>query len=235
MAKKCKKCGTPAHDDQSEFCYRCGSPVKEEPPVKVSLCSRCGNPAPDEESLFCNWCGTKYITELPTTPSLCPGCGYMIPDDLSQFCNRCGTPFNQPAKNLIPVSLPSHTPARPVSVRISKKRQAPAVEVPYNLWDPVPDQDVSPLFNSIAPPPSPTQKKYAHLPLIANELSGRNVSDEKIILGNTKKYAHLPLIADELKEKQPLHLKIESTFFSRPHQETKPCRPKKGFFDLLKR
>lgn len=58
MTKKCDNCGTPAIDDQSLFCSKCGSKIPEERDCKISPCSNCGFPVVDEQSLFCNKCGT---------------------------------------------------------------------------------------------------------------------------------------------------------------------------------
>jgi hypothetical protein len=80
------------------------------------------------------------------------------------------------------------------------------------------------------------KKKYAHLPLVAEELAGGKTRDESIVLpAQTKKYAHLPLVADELKEKQSPRLEIESPYYPGPPREKKAAKSKKGLFDLLKK
>ncbi len=71
---------------------------------------------------------------------------------------------------------------------------------------------------------------------MADEFAGGKTRDESIVIpGNTKKYAHLPLIADELKEKQSPRLEIETPYFPGPPKEKKSGKPKKSFFDLLKK
>ena len=264
----CPRCGNAIHDDQSEFCNRCGASVTQESEPKVSICIRCGNPAPDDESLFCNRCGTEYKKEPVNTTPLCPRCGYTIPDDQSLFCNRCGatvgtpvnqkpvcskcgapalddqtlfcnrcgTQFNHPVSNKKPVRPQAHKPVQPLSVKISQKKQVPAVVVPSDLWDPVLDEEFEEARypHTVSLPPS--QKKYAHLPLVADELAGGKVKDASIVIsGNSKKYAHLPLIADEFKEKQSPRLEIESPYIPAPPKEKRAGRTKKGLFDLLKK
>jgi hypothetical protein len=125
-----------------------------------------------------------------------------------------------------------------LSVKISKKKQPPAIVAPEDLWDPVPDQRTAEAY--YPPPVSPSvsspQKKYAHLPLVADELAGGKYNDEKIVMpGSAKKYAHLPLVADELKEKKSPRLEIETPYLPPPPRETKAGRTKKGLFDLLKK
>ena len=127
-------------------------------------------------------------------------------------------------------------PAPSVSVKISKKKQVPAVVTPEDLWDPVPDEEFEEVHypHTVSLPPS--QKKFAHLPLVADELAGGKVKDCSIVIpGNSKKYAHLPLIADEFKKKQSPRLEIESPYIPAPPKEKKAGRSKKGLFDLLKK
>ncbi|MEI7858122.1 MAG: hypothetical protein WCH85_11575, partial [Methanomicrobiales archaeon] len=83
-------------------------------------------------------------------------------------------------------------------------------------------------------PPKYQKKKYAHLPLVADELADGNARDESIVIpGNSKKYAHLPLVADDFKEKASPRLEIESPYYPGPPKEKKPGR--KGIFDLMKK
>lgn len=267
----CPRCGNTIHDERSEFCNRCGASVRQEPGLKVPVCSKCGNPAPDDEALFCNRCGTEYKKEPVNIIPLCPRCGSTIPDDQSQFCNRCGatigtkpvnkkpvcakcgapapdeqtlfcnrcgTQFTHPVSNLKPVHSTAHKPAQPLSVKISQKRPVPAVVTPEDLWDPVPDEEFEKAYYppTVVPPASLSQKKYAHLPLVAEELTGGKIKSESIVIpGNSKKYAHLPLIADEFKEKQSPRLEIESPYYPVPPREKKAGKSKKGLFDLLKK
>jgi hypothetical protein len=169
----------------------------------------------------------------------CAKCGTVPLDDDTLFCNRCGTPFDHQVLNVKPVLTPLNKPVQQVSVKISKKKQMPAVEPPEDLWDPVPQEVIAPGYFSYpaGQPAASSKKKYAHLPLVADELSGGRDRDESIaISGNSKKYAHLPLVADEFKEnkeKSSPRLEIESPYYPGPPREKKPG--KKGLFDLLKK
>ncbi len=57
MVKKCTNCGSPAIDDQSIFCNKCGTKIPEEPLNTLPVCIKCGTPAIDDQALFCNRCG----------------------------------------------------------------------------------------------------------------------------------------------------------------------------------
>ena len=110
--------------------------------------------------------------------------------------------------------------------------------VPEDLWDPVPDEEFEEAYYPppVAPPKTSLQKKYAHLPLVAEELAGGKFKDESIVISaNSKKYGHLPLVADEFKEKQSPRLEIESPYYPGPPKEKKAVKSKKGLFDLLKK
>ncbi|MDP3564226.1 MAG: hypothetical protein Q8R70_07015, partial [Methanoregula sp.] len=169
---------------------------------------------------------------------VCAACGSPAPDEETLYCNRCGTAFNHTASHAKPVRLPSQRPALPASVKISQKKQMPAVVVPEDLWDPVPEEAIAPGYFSYpqGQPAASQKKKYAHLPLVADELAGGKIRDESIVIpGNSKKYGHLPLVADEFREKQSPRLEIESPYYPGPPKEKQAGKPKKGFFDLLKK
>lgn len=200
MARKCSSCSIPAPDDESKFCNRCGAAIVDEPepqfpicgtcgtrvadpeaqfcdkcggPVKKALaCPTCGNPAIDENSKFCTRCGTTFAR-----PNACPGCGFPIPDDKAVFCNRCGA------------SLRSPGPAQatgPTAAPVRKRTPLPIQDEPAPDWDPWSDGSQSdyetPQYS--APPPVDNDSAY-RTPQIRMP---------------AKKYAHLPLIADELKD-----------------------------------
>ena len=232
----CSKCGNPAPDDESLFCNRCGTAYKKQPVNTTPVCLRCGYTIPDVQSLFCNRCGATVGTKPVNQKPVCSKCGAKALDDKTLFCNRCGTQFNPQVSNKKSVHSTVHKQVQPVSVKISQKKQVPAVVVPSDLWDPVPDEEFEEVHypHTISPPASTSQKKYAHLPLVADELAGGKVKDASIVIsGNSKKYAHLPLIADEFKEKQSPRLEIESPYIPAPPKEKRAGRSKKGLFDLL--
>jgi RNA polymerase subunit RPABC4/transcription elongation factor Spt4 len=234
----CRKCGTPAPDAGALFCNKCGTGYKKEPEIVSAACPRCGYALPDDQSQFCNRCGAAVGTQLVNKKPACKKCGAVAPDEETLFCNRCGTSFNSPASSFKTVNVPETYPVQPVSVKISKKKPAPVAITPEDLWDTVPvEQYTEPYYPPpVTPPVSPMRKKYGHLPLVADEFAGGKVRDECIDIPQTsKKYGHLPLIADELKEKQSPRLEIESPYYPGPPKERKAGKPKKGFFDLLKK
>jgi len=195
MARKCSSCGIPAPDEESKFCNRCGAAIADEPepqfpvcgtrgvrvadpeaqfcdkcggPVKKTMaCPTCGNPAIDENSKFCTRCGTTFIR-----PNTCPECGFVNPDEKATFCNRCGA------------ALKSTVPAVPAAAGPRKRAPLPIQDEPAPDWDPWSDGSPSdyaePQYTS--PPPIDSDpayrapqirvppKKYAHLPLVAEEL-----------------------------------------------------------------
>ena len=234
----CSRCGNPAPDDESLFCNRCGTEYKKGPETTNPLCPRCGYNILDDQTQFCNRCGATIGTKPVNKKSVCSKCGTPAPDEETLFCNRCGAQFIRPVSNHKPVYNPAQKLTQLVSVKISKKKQVPAVVTPEDLWDPVPDEEFEEVHypHTVSPPTPPSQKKYDHLPLVADELAGRKVKNSGIVIpGNSKKYAHLPLVADEFKEKQSPRLEIESPYFPGPPKEKKADKSKKGFFDRLKK
>ncbi len=234
----CSRCGNPAPDAEALFCNKCGTGYKKEPESVSAVCPRCGFTLPDDQSQFCNRCGAPVSTQPVNKKPVCKKCGAAAPDEETLFCNRCGTPFNAPASPLKTVNAPEKYAAHPVSVKISKKKPAPVAVTPEDLWDTVPAEQYSEPYYPppVTLPASSTRKKYAHLPLVADEFAGGKIRDEIIDIPQTsKKYGHLPLIADELKEKQSPHLEIETPYFPGPPKEMKAGKQKKGFLNLLKK
>jgi len=200
MTKTCGKCGHAALDDQAQFCNRCGAAVPEEkkpafpvcpgcgtvvsdelaqfcnrcgariPPVPV-VCRSCGSPAIDNQSRFCTRCGTTFEQKPVLRNTKCPSCGASDPHGQSVFCNRCGAPFNH--QGMQAAHQPGHAP-----VVITQRRSAephPTLLVPNTDWEP---------WNDVPPAPA-IPKQSAH-------------ADQQIAIPE-KRYAHLPLVADELK------------------------------------
>lgn len=189
MTRKCSSCGIPAPDGESRFCNRCGAAIVDEPepqfpvcgtcgaqvadplaqfcdkcggPMKKSLaCPTCGNPAIDENSKFCTRCGTTFAK-----PGTCASCGFVNPEDAG-FCNRCGAALKTDTPP------PAAAPASPApSVVLTPKRAALPVleETPATDWDPWSDSPGEQEAPAPAPQVRVPQKKYSHLPLIADEL-----------------------------------------------------------------
>jgi rRNA maturation endonuclease Nob1 len=234
----CSRCGNPAPDADALFCNRCGTAYKKEPVNIIPLCPQCGHTLPDDQSPFCNRCGASVSTGPVDKKPVCGNCGAVKTDEDTLFCNRCGTQFNHQVSRQKTVPIPGKKPALPASVKISRKKQVPAIGTSEELWDPVQEEVIAPGYFSYpaGQPAASSQKKYTHLPLVAEELSGGKIRDESIVMpANGKKYAHLPLIADEFKEKQSPRIEIESPYYPGPPNEKKSGKGKKGFFDLLKK
>lgn len=248
MAKKCEQCGAPAVDAQSLFCNLCGGYVQDDPEPSLPVCKTCGIPAPDNQSVFCTRCGLKYTADPEDRYPACTSCGSVVPDEQAVFCNRCGTKISSGPEPAAPVTV-SGTPVSgnqallkttkksgavtvkksPGSVIVTKKKHpaSPPSQVGrYATEDPVSDlPDDRP---EEASQETQTQKKYAHLPLVADE----PVADAR----PSKKYAHLPLVADELLVKDS----PQAGFFSNGAREPSSSRqkkdvPKKGIMGMFKR
>jgi hypothetical protein len=169
----CPGCGTVVSDELAQFCNRCGTKIQPLPVV----CSTCGSPAIDNHSRFCTRCGTTFEQKPVPRSITCPSCGAPDPLGQSVFCNRCGAPLNRPG-------VQAAFPPGPAPVVITQRRTAaplPPVTVPDSDWEPW--NDVPPALGiSRAEPAIPeppvfrdrqtgvSQKRYAHLPLIADEL-----------------------------------------------------------------
>jgi hypothetical protein len=176
----CRACGIPAPDDQSVFCTRCGLKFAAEPADPYPVCTSCGSVVPDECAVFCNRCGTKI------SPGRTPAAQTTLHSDTVQiFSDTPATGEPEPAENV--------TRKAPGSVIITKKRHSvrhPAKDragAPYNSpKDPLPD------FTGLSQYPQ-EGGKYPRLPIVEDETSANTLP--------SKKYAHIPLIADELKVK----------------------------------
>ena len=169
----CRACGIPAPDDQSVFCTRCGLKFASEPDDRYPVCISCGSVIPDDQAVFCNRCGTRISPgQNPVAVSGAPVAG----DPALRSTPRKGRPA--PADN-----MKIKTPG---SVIITRKKH-PANQ-PVQVGGYVPD--VLPL--SLDPAEDSSEEAPPDL-LVADERTGDT--------SPTKKYAHLPLVAEELKVK----------------------------------
>ncbi len=254
MAKKCERCGAPAVDTQSPFCNICGGYVRDEPEPSLTICRACGIPAPDDQSVFCTRCGQKYAADTEDRYPVCSSCGSVVPDEHAVFCNRCGTNISSGPEPAVPVAE-SDAPVSgiqallktakksgaatakksPGSVIVTKKKHSASPPVQVGRYVP----EVLPLSLDLpddrmeeALPEAQQQKKYACLPLVADDTVDIQPSENQ----PAKKYAHLPLIADELKVKDTPH----AGFFSNGAREPSPSHQKKdaqkkGIMGMFKR
>jgi len=171
----CPGCGAVVSDELARFCNRCGSKI---PPAPL-VCSTCGSPAVDSQSQFCTRCGTTFPLKT-ARGRICPSCGAPDPTGHSGFCNRCGAPFSGPA-------IQGENHPAPATVVVTQRKPAttlPPVVVPDSDWEPWNDnaQD-PPQIPGHVPPVQPAyrdqqgavpQKKYSHLPLVADEMRKRS-------------------------------------------------------------
>ena len=176
----CPGCGTVVSDELAQFCNRCGAGI---PPVPV-VCSKCGNPAIDNQSRFCTRCGTTFEHRQGQKQGLrnttCPSCGAPDPHGQSVYCNRCGAPFNRQEAQAI------HHP-EPAPVLVTQRKSAgpqPHLMVPDSDWEP---------WNEM-PPALGISRSEPPIP-------GQPVFHDRQVAVPQKRYAHLPLVADELKKK----------------------------------
>lgn len=171
----CPSCGTVVSDMLALFCNRCGSKI----PAVPAICSSCGTQAVDGQSRFCTRCGTTFDQKTVIRTPVCPSCGAPDPQGRSLYCNRCGTPFGR-------LGSPAVPPQGQQQVIVSQKKGSahhPSLIVPDSDWEPWNDEPPAPI-HPIRPVPEQTpvdqqpaisQKRYAHLPLVAEELKkGKN-------------------------------------------------------------
>jgi DNA-directed RNA polymerase subunit RPC12/RpoP len=173
----CPGCGTVVSDELAQFCNRCGARILPAPVV----CSSCGSPPIDNQSRFCTRCGTTFEQKPHLRNTNCPVCGTPDPHGQSAFCNRCGAPFNRPGVQA------THLPGQAPVIVMQRKPAGPQSQVI------VPDTDWEP-WNDVPPAPGISGSPAPALP----KQSAHN--DQQIDIPQ-KRYAHLPLIADELKTK----------------------------------
>lgn len=235
MTRKCGSCSTPAPNEKAKFCNECGSAIIDVPDSHFPVCDNCGGTVTDSLAQFCDMCGA------PVRPS-CPSCGNKAITRESKFCTRCGTIFATAAR---PAKSAAAT-AQPSVVLNRKKNALPIQQEPVPVarptllpqahpaaepeeWDPWSDggeeYDARPL-------PAPQEKKYAHLPLMADDPSQARPPRAPQISVPQKKYSHLPLIADELKGAKQSYTDVADT--PEPSRKSRPP-DKKSMLGFLKK
>ena len=173
----CPGCGTVVSDELAQFCNRCGARI---PPVPF-VCNTCGSPAIDNQSRFCTRCGTTFEQKPILQNTICPSCGAPDPHGQAVYCNRCGAPFNRERVQAV------HQPGlAPVIVTQRKPSGSqPRLTVPDSDWEPW--NDVPPVPGRSGTPGPAMREQSAH--------------HEQQTAIPQKRYAHLPLVADELRKK----------------------------------
>lgn len=211
MTKTCGKCGHAALDDQAQFCNRCGAAVPEEKKPAFPVCPGCGTVVSDELAQFCNRCGAR----IPPAPVVCGSCGSPAIDNQSRFCTRCGASFKR--QGVQAAYQPGQAP-----VMITQRKATgplPPVKVPDTDWEPW--NDVPPAYglSGTSGPAIPEQSVH---------------HDQQIAVPQ-KRYAHLPLIADELKTKGEAGARQHPPDIPGVSEKKKAASQKKGVLGFLKK
>jgi len=233
MTRKCGNCGAPAPDTNSRFCDLCGALLVQEPvtPQGLPVCPTCGAIVSDRKAQFCDVCGGPLAkpvcpvcgSQAPSSRSkFCTRCGATFGSGV-------------PGKNRVASSEPATVPEpEPVVVKI-KKGRLPVPEDPSAEWDPWTDGDPlydvsTPL--PLQPQQKPLTdlqriaEETARLPRPASEQVPR-------ISGPQKKYSHLPLVADELKQEGKHRMVSDSAESGKTGRKGKQGK-KGGIFKFLK-
>jgi DNA-directed RNA polymerase subunit RPC12/RpoP len=207
----CPVCGTVVSDELAQFCNRCGTKI---PAVPV-VCSTCGSPALDNQSRFCTRCGTTFEHKPGPRNITCPSCGAPDLHGGSVYCNRCGAPFSRPA-------VPATRQPEQAPVIVTQRKPAagphPQLNVPDSDWEPW--NDVPPALGiSRAEPPIPERPVF---------------HDQQVAMPR-KRYAHLPLVADELKKKEDDRSSQNLPEIPGTPEKRRGVSPKKGVLGFLKK
>ena len=190
----CTACGSVVSDDLAQFCNRCGLKLPEKPPV----CTTCGTPAIDNQSLFCTRCGTGFARQPVNIITVYTGCGNPAPDAEAVFCNRCGSVFpGRTARTILHEKISSGQTSSPVVIALRRDARPPPGPVdngpvvnPMRRELPDGAEPLLPDFESQSPPSDPS---------FAERTSTQPVSEGRNDVATSRRYAHLPLIADELR------------------------------------
>lgn len=141
--KKCSTCGTPAPDETSAFCNRCGARLPARAPVLT--CQKCGNTFTDPLSRFCNRCGSPLAPAVqaasPAIPAAapgavkgtpCPTCGFVNPGENRFYCKKCGAyiPKKTPGQKTRPEETAPVRRPRAAPVRVRPEGTGAAGQVP---------------------------------------------------------------------------------------------------------
>lgn len=207
----CPGCGTVVSDEFAQFCNRCGARIPKMPVA----CSSCGSPAIDIQSRFCTRCGSTFEQKPIPRNTTCPSCGAPDPEGQSIFCNRCGAPFNRQGIHGAP-------PLVQTPVIITQRKTAgplPSVSVPDTDWEPW--SDVPPASGFSGNPGS--------------AISEQPVQQDRQSGVPEKRYAHLPLIADEMKIKGNITSPQHGPDIPGTSPKKKAGSQKKGVLGFLKK
>ncbi|MGA2105038.1 MAG: zinc ribbon domain-containing protein [Methanoregula sp.] len=234
MTRKCGNCGAPASDTNSRFCDLCGAPLIQEPvtPQGLPVCPTCGAIVSDKKAQFCDVCGGPLAK--PVCP-VCGNQAPSSRSKFCTRCGATFIPGAQGGKNRATPVVPTTVPeSEPVVVR-PKKGRAQTSEEPSAEWDPWTDGDPlydisTPLPQQPQEKPLTDLQRIAEgkarLPRPAPEQVPQ-------ISGPQRKYSHLPLVADELKQDAERRSAPDSAESRKPGHKAKQEK-KGGMFKFLK-
>lgn len=204
--------------------------MRDEPEPSLTICRSCGIPAPDDQSVFCTRCGQKYTADTEDRYPICSSCGSVVPDEQAVFCNRCGTKISSGPEPAVPVTVygTSVSGIQAFLKTAKKSGSATAKKSPGSVI-------VTKKKHSAGPPAQVGGYVPEVLPLSLDppdDRRGETLPEAQ----PQKKYAYLPLIADELKVKDTPQAGFFSNGAREPspsHQ--KKDVPKKGIMGMFKR
>lgn len=194
----CPSCGAIVSDKKAQFCDVCGAPLAK------PVCPACGTPAPSSRSKFCTRCGATFGQPAPgknRAGTAHPATVAEEPEPVVVKPRKGRTPEPEPIPENSPEEWDPWTDGDPL----------------YDVSAPLPLQPQQrPLtdLERIAagmPRSKPARKREAQQPM-----------------GQQKKYAHLPLVADELREEAERRHTAYDTEESRGTSSRKGKQGKKG-------
>ncbi len=221
MTRKCGNCGAPAPDTNSRFCDLCGAPLILEPvtPQGLPVCPTCGAVVSDKKAQFCDVCGGPLAK--PVCP-VCGNQAPSPRSKFCTRCGATFVPGVQGGKNRATPTAPAPVPeSEPVVIR-PKKSRLPTSEDPSSEWDPWTDGDPlydisTPLPQQPQQKPLNNLQRIAE----GTARVPRPAPEQMLhSSGPQKKYSHLPLVADELKRDTERHIAPDTAESEKPGVNT---------------
>jgi len=230
MARKCGNCGAPAPDTNSRFCDLCGAPLIEEPvvPQGLPVCPACGAIVSDKKAQFCDVCGAPLAKPVcPTCGNPAPSFRSKFCTRCGSPYVQTGPGKTRVQSPSVAVPEPKNEP-EPVVVKLRKGR-LPIPDDPSMEWDPWSDGDPSYDISSPLPqqkrPVTDYGSETESVPQRREPPQNRDLK----ITGPQKKYSHLPLVAEELKKDSRKQLSTDGKDMGEPQRKGKKSGPFKFF------
>ncbi len=233
MTRKCGNCGAPAPDSNSRFCDLCGAPLIEEPvtPQGLPVCPSCGAIVSDKKAQFCDECGAPLTK--PVCPS-CGNPAPSSRSKFCTRCGATFGP-QIPGKNRVtPTQSMTKPEPDPVVVKLRKGR-LPVPDDPAAEWDPWTDGDpVYDISTPLPQPPQQKPHTDLQSIGEGTVRIQKPVPDQvPKVSGPQKKYSHLPLVAEELKQDAERRARSDPAESGGPGRKGKQGK-KGGMFKFLK-